>query len=313
MLKEAVATGESYVASAVFMDTLITVEVVRQKARNGYAERVRQAFGWFGQVERLCSRFDETSELSRLSASPAGVPVTVSPPLFELVSFALSVAQASNGAFDPTVGREMEMSGFNRNYLTGERKTSATEASAGSSSYCDVLLDPVARTVTLTRPFVLDLGAVAKGFAIDLAAEELRPSQDYAINAGGDILARGLSPESTPWRIGIRHPRQPEALIDTFTVSDAAVCTSGDYERPRPDGGPGHHLLHPETGQAVADVASVTVVAPTAMLADALSTAAFVLRVERGLDLLEGQNVEGLIVSPDLQKFETKRLSQYRR
>ncbi|HEY8768843.1 MAG TPA: FAD:protein FMN transferase [Dehalococcoidia bacterium] len=312
MLKEAVATGESYVASAVFMDTLITVEVVRPKARNGYAERVQRAFGWFGQVERLCSRFDETSELSRLSASPAGVPVTVSPPLFELVSFALSVAQASNGAFDPTVGREMEMSGFNRNYLTGERKTSATEASAGSS-YRDVLLDPVDRTVTLTRPFVLDLGAVAKGFAIDLAAEELRPFQDYAINAGGDILARGLGPEGTPWRIGIRHPRQPEALIDTFTVSDAAVCTSGDYERPRPDGGPGHHLLDPETGRAAAEVASVTVVAATAMLADALSTAAFVLGAERGIGLLERQNVEGLIVSVDLQKCETKGLSRYRR
>jgi thiamine biosynthesis lipoprotein len=273
---------------------------------------VQRAFGWFGQVERLCSRFDETSELSRLSASPAGVPVTVSPPLFELVSFALSVAQASNGAFDPTVGREMEMSGFNRNYLTGERKTSATEASAGSS-YRDVLLDPVDRTVTLTRPFVLDLGAVAKGFAIDLAAEELRPFQDYAINAGGDILARGLGPEGTPWRIGIRHPRQPEALIDTFTVSDAAVCTSGDYERPRPDGGPGHHLLDPETGRAAAEVASVTVVAATAMLADALSTAAFVLGAERGIGLLERQNVEGLIVSVDLQKCETKGLSRYRR
>ena len=293
------------------MDTLITIEVVRPKARSGYAERVQQAFGWFGQVEKLCSRFDETSELSRLSASPAGVPVTVSPPLFELVSFALSVARASGGAFDPTVGRDMEMSGFNRNYLTGERKT--PEAGASSrSSYRDILLDVAGCTVTLTRPLVLDLGAVAKGFAIDLAAEELRPFQDYAINAGGDILARGLSPEGTPWRIGIRHPRQPEALIDTFTVSDAAVCTSGDYERPRPDGGPGHHLLHPETGQAVADVASVSVVAPTAMLADALSTAAFVLGAERGIDLLESQNVEGLIVSADLQRFETKGLSRYR-
>jgi thiamine biosynthesis lipoprotein len=311
MLKEAVATGESYVASAAFMDTLITIEVVRPKARSGYVERVQQAFGWFSQVEKLCSRFDENSELSRLSASPAGVPVTVSPPLFELVSFALSVAQASSGAFDPTVGHAMEMSGFKRNYLTGERKTSGTEASA-RSSYRDILLDPSDRTVTLTRPLVLDLGAVAKGFAIDLAAEDLRPFQDYAINAGGDILARGLSPEGTSWRIGIRHPRQPEALIDTFTVSDAAVCTSGDYERPRPDGGPGHHLLDPETGQAVVEVASVTVVAPTAMLADALSTAAFVLRAERGLDLLESQNVEGLIVSPDLQKFETKGLSRYR-
>jgi thiamine biosynthesis lipoprotein len=69
--------------------------------------------------------------------------------------------------------------------------------------------------------------------------------------------------------------------------------------------------LDPETGQSVAEVASVTVVAPTAMLADALSTAAFVLGAERGLDLLESQNVEGLIVSPDLQKFETKGLSRY--
>ncbi len=311
MLKEAVAIGGSYVASAVFMDTLITIEVVRPEARSGFAERVQQAFGWFGQVEKLCSRFDENSELSRLSASPAGVPVTVSPPLFELVSFALSVARASGGAFDPTVGHAMEMSGFNRNYLTGERKVSETEASAGSS-YRDVLLCSADRSVTLTRPLVLDLGAVAKGFAIDLAAEELRPFQDYAINAGGDILARGLGPEGTPWRIGIRHPRQPEALIDKFAVSDAAVCTSGDYERPRPAGGSGHHLLDPETGQAVAEVASVTVVAPTAMLADALSTAAFVLRAERGLGLLESQNVEGLIVSPDLQKFETKGLSRYR-
>jgi FAD:protein FMN transferase len=311
MLEEAVAMGGSYVASAVFMDTLITIQVVSAEAKSGYAERVQQAFGWFGQVEKLCSRFDETSELSRLSASPAGVPVTVSPPLFELVSFALSVARASGGAFDPTVGHAMEINGFNRNYLTGERKTSEAEPLAGYS-YRDILLDPAGRTVTLRRPLVLDLGAVAKGFAIDLAAEALKPCQDYAINAGGDILARGLSPEGAPWRIGIRHPRQLDTLIDTFTVSDAAVCTSGDYERPRPDGESGHHLLDPGTGQAVAEVASVTVVAPTAVLADALSTAAFVLRAERGLDLLESQNVEGLIVSPDLQKFETKGLSRYR-
>ena len=176
MPEEAVAIGGSYVASAVFMDTLITIEVVSAEAKRRYAKRVQQAFGWFGHVEKLCSRFDENSELSRLSASPPGVPVTVSPLLFELVSFALSVARASGGAFDPTVGRAMEISGFNRNYLTGERKTSEAEALAGSS-YRDILLDPAGRTVTLPRPLVLDLGAVAKGFAIDLAAEELRPLQ----------------------------------------------------------------------------------------------------------------------------------------
>jgi thiamine biosynthesis lipoprotein len=205
----------------------------------------------------------------------------------------------------------MQVLGFNRNYLTGETISSANEAGA-RCSYRDIELDPTNRTVTITRPLVLDLGAVAKGFAIDLAAEELKPLENFAINAGGDILARGHHSANTPWRIGIRHPRQPEDAIDTLLISDAAVCTSGDYERPRPDGQPGHHLLDPQTRQPVEGVASVTVVAPTAMLADALSTAAFVLHQDEGIDLLESQSVEGLIVSADLQTFETTGLSKYR-
>jgi thiamine biosynthesis lipoprotein len=311
MLEEAVVLADSYVTSAVFMDTLVTIEVANPGSVSECADPVQKAFGWFAHVEKLCSRFDENSELSRLSASPNRVPVSVSPLLFELIDFAWAVAQATDGAFDPTVGRAMEKSGFNRNYLTGQQKTSEISTKA-ECSYRDVVLNPSDCTVTLMQPLVLDLGAVAKGFAIDLAAAELRPFQNFAINAGGDILARGRHSSNTPWRIGIRHPREPQRLIDTLAVSGAAVCTSGDYERPRPDGTPGHHLLDPQTGQPVDDVASVTVVAPSAMLADALSTAAFVLRPDRGLGLLESQNVEGMIVSTDLRTFETQGLRKYR-
>jgi thiamine biosynthesis lipoprotein len=106
--------------------------------------------------------------------------------------------------------------------------------------------------------------------------------------------------------VGIRHPREAGALIETLHVSDAAVCTSGDYERVSPDGDAGHHIMDPRTGRAATTLASVTVVAPSAMVADALATAAFVLGPAEGLDLLERSGVEGLMVSPTLERVRTR-------
>jgi thiamine biosynthesis lipoprotein len=304
----AVASG-SRVTSAIYMDTLVTIEVARRQRGTDGAELIENAFRWFAYVEKLCSRFDKDSELSRLSASSCGEPVIVSPMLFELITFACAVARKTEGAFDPTVGRAMEKRGFDQNYVTGERTASPRDTTA-HADYRDVVLDHAARSVTVTRPLVVDLGAIAKGFAIDLAAKELEPFADFVINAGGDIFARGHHPSGTPWRIGIRHPRELQRAIETLSITDAAVCTSGDYERP--DGKGGHHLLDPQTGEPAAGIASATVIAPSAMLADALSTAAFILPPERAIELLESQGVECLIVTADLELHETQGLSRFR-
>jgi thiamine biosynthesis lipoprotein len=291
--------------SAVFMDTTVTIDVVRPTDAAAAERRVQEAFGWFARVETACSRFDARSELAGLSMQ-TGVPVPVSPLLFEVLQLALAVAEASDGAFDPTVGAALESAGFDRNYRTGERVASGIAPRTGGG-HRDVVLDAAARTVTLRRPLVLDLGGIAKGFAIDLAARELRDAPDFAINAGGDVFARGRSPEGTPWRIGIRHPREPGALIDVIEVEDLAVCTSGDYERPRADGA-GHHIVDPRDGDAVTTgaVASATVLAPTAALADALGTAAMVLGLERGVAFLEEHGVEGLLVTASLDRRATR-------
>jgi FAD:protein FMN transferase len=148
------------------------------------------------------------------------------------------------------------------------------------------------------RPLTLDLGAVAKGLAVDAAARELEPYTNFAIDAGGDLFLGGCNHEGEPWSVGIRHPRIPGELIDRLRVSNQAVCTSGDYER-------GEHILDPRANVAAGAVASATVVAPGAMLADALATAAFVLGPEEGIHLLERMGVEGLLVTADLQRFET--------
>ena len=221
------------------------------------------------------------------------------------------MSRASNGAFDPTVGHALEAHGFDRDYRTGQRIDSGIEPES-KVRYTDVRLDPERRTVLLTRPLVIDLGAVAKGMAIDLAARELRPLENFTINAGGDVYVGGRNPEGQPWRVGIRHPREPGAIIETLCVSDLAVCTSGDYERPSGESRSEHHIVDPRTGHSPAAIASLTVVAPTAMVADALGTAAFVLGPVDGLSLLDREGVEGSIVTPSLERRSTRGYARYR-
>lgn len=304
-----VSAMRTYRRSAVFMDTLVSVQARSDQPEALFDERAAAAFGWFQHVEQHCSRFDPASELSRLCAR-VGEPVPVSPLLFEAVRFALEVARLSDGAFDPTLGHTLARRGFNRHYITG-RAVETPTASPDTPDYRDLRLDAATGTVTLVRPLLLDLGAVAKGLAIDLAAKEMEGFTHAAVEAGGDLHARGRNAAGERWRVGIRHPRHADALIEALHISDMAVCTSGDYERRDPTGG-GHHLIDPRTGVSVASVASVTVVAPSAMVADALATAAFILGPTRGLSFLEAQGVDGLIYSSALERYATRGLARYR-
>ena len=290
--------------SIPIMGTIATIGVVVDSSPDESADRrvtavdaaIDSAFNWFLEIERICNRFDPASELRRLTAQ-AGVPVPASETLYRLVEFAVAVAEETDGAFDPTIGGEMEARGFVRDYRTG----SAAGSGIGVSpvSFRDIHLDPAARTITLVRPLVLDLGAVAKGFAVDMAAEELRACRDFAIDAGGDLYLAGHNPSGEPWLAGIRHPRRDDELADSIRVSDRAVCTSGDDAR-------GGHILDPRRHDVAHVSASATVIAPTAMLADALATAAFVLGPAGGIRLLESHGVDGLILSPTLERFATR-------
>jgi thiamine biosynthesis lipoprotein len=267
-----------YTHTASAMSTVVTMQVVgfgadgRQKTER--AACVARAMEWFTRIEACCTRFDARSELRRLSEHP-GVAAPASAILFEVVRFALALAEETNGAFDPTVG---------------------------AASFRDVHVDSDERTIMLLRPVTLDLGAVAKGFAVDMAARELAPLENFAIDAGGDLYLGGRNERGEPWSVGIRHPRDEKQLLDTLRVSNTAVCTSGDYERVTDAG---HHIVDPRAGVSATAVASVTVVAPVAMVADGLATAAFVLGPARGIELLERHGVQGLIVTPALERFAT--------
>lgn len=301
--------SDAYVHTVALMGTVVTIHVVGRPGDDRTAREAAagRAIAWFREVERTCNRFDPESELSRLSAR-VGEPVAASELLCEAVRFALAVADETDGAFDPTVGLPMERRGFNRDYRSGTVVSTAI-ADASDATYRDVAVDAERGTVTLGRPLLLDLGAVAKGLAIDMAARELASFEHYAIDAGGDLYLAGHNAGSEPWSVGIRHPRDARDMIETIRISGAAVCTSGDYERlgPARDGQPAHHILDPRTGESAHALASVTVVAPSAMVADAFGTAAFVLGSDRGLDLLERQGVDGLLFTSSLERRATHR------
>jgi len=271
------------------MGTVATVQVV--SPGTDVTAALHRALGWFAVVEAAASRFDPNSELRRL-VERVGEPVAVSPVLFEALRFALALAELTDGAFDPTVGRALQARGFDQHHVTGRRDPAADLDP--DASWRDVELDEAARTVTLGRRLLLDLGAVAKGFAIDLAARELSGFAGAMVEAGGDLHAAGVNADGQPWQIGVQDPFDPDGIADVLVIENAAVCTSGTYEK-------GQHLVtaYPDT------FASVSVVAPTAMVADGLATAAFVLGPEAGPRLLEEQGVAGLFITASGERRST--------
>jgi len=292
----------SIVMHRIAMDTIITIEGVSAAAETDIEARLESAANWFNVVEGVCSRFDPESELSQLCDRP-GRAIRVSPILFEALQFALAVAEASGGAFDPAIGDRMVRDGFSRDYRTG---AVSHPRGPGEASYADVVLERTTNEVTLARPLTLDLGAVAKGFAADLAARELADLDGFVVDAGGDLVARGRDAEGKPWIIGIRDPLQSGSLLASVRLDGQALCTSGNYER---GSGGRDHLTNPRAAQPA--VLSASAIGPTAMVADALATASFVLGPTRGIAMLEEQDVDGLIVTPDLSRFETQGFARY--
>lgn len=285
------APHTSYELATTAMSTAISVQLI--DAGPDAEALAQRALEWFAVVEACCSRFDPNAEALRVM-NTVGAPQPVSPLLYELLRVALAVAEASEGAFDPCVGHHLHALGFDRHWRSGEPIPALRAGAAGT--WRDVELHEREPQLLLRRAVHLDLGAIAKGFALDLAARALAAHPHLCVYAGGDLICRGHNGAGRPWRTGIRDPNDPSRLVASVSVAhqrDVAICTSGAYARRTERG---HHLIDPGTGDAAIQMHSATVVAPQAAIADALATAVFVLGVERGAALLREQQVDGLLI-----------------
>lgn len=293
--------------SRLLLGTTVTIEAAGAEA--AVLERaVATAFAEIARVEALMSPHRPDSDVSRLNAAER--TALVAPETAEVIALGLEIARRSDGAFDLNLGRLKALWGIETDTPQVPSPAAITAALQGIGPGA---LSLSGNLVTKSSPqLAIDLGAIAKGYAVDRAIAVLRADgiPSAAVNAGGDIGLLG-SKQGRPWRIGVQHPRQPGSVLVTLEVADRAVVTSGDYERSFERAGRRyHHLFDPHTGLPADRCQSVTVLAPSAMLADALATALFVLGPEPGLSLLSGYpGVDALIVAADGRLHSTPALA----
>jgi thiamine biosynthesis lipoprotein len=268
------------------------------------AEGIDEAFAAITEIDRLMSNYRDDSELTAINKGAVGAVVRVSDPMLSVLEGARLVSERSGGAFDVTVGPLVKLWGF---HDKKPHVPSAAELAAVRElvDYRRLLIDRAAKSVRFERAGMeIDLGGIAKGFAVELAAGVIkRRGLAGFLDAGGNQYLLGHPPGKTRWSVGVRDPRAADQMLGTLDVDGGSVSTSAGYATfLAVDGKRYGHILDPRTLRPSDASLSVTVVSPDGTFADAVSTAAFVLGPVEGLRLIDRfPNMAGLIAyrTPD--------------
>jgi len=292
--------GVVHAVSGETMGTRWSARFVAQAGADlpGLTAQVQRALD--GVVAQM-SAWEPLSDLSRYNRSAAGSWTRLPPQMALVLRRALEIAEATEGAFDPTLGALTDLWGFGPRPFSGQPpEDAAIRAARDSSGWSRLVLDGDA----LFQPggLRLDLNGIAKGFGVDQAAAALERAgvRSYLIEVGGELRGTGAKPDGQPWWVELeRPPAANDALRTLVALHDLSVATSGDYRRFFDhDGRCYAHTLHPATGAPSPHaVASVTVLARTCMDADAWATALTVMGPCEALAFATRQDLPALIVS----------------
>lgn len=259
----------------------------------------------FSRLEKTFTVYSLSSDVSRINRAAGQEWVDVSPDMVTLLAAARRYGELSGGAFDVTVGPIVRAWGFN---------SGVTPAAPLPPERIRQLLDTVGYGTIEVRPgaarltrkdVMVDLGGIAKGYAVDIAWDliQRKGGKNFIVNLGGNMRVSGQPSSKRPWTIGVRHPFSKEEIVGRMTLKDGmAVATSGNYERFVTIKGRKYaHIFDPRTGMPVEGMASVTVIGPSAVEVDALSTSCFVLGMDKAMDLLAKLPGNEAIFIPDSQ------------
>jgi thiamine biosynthesis lipoprotein len=278
------------------MGTVVQVELWSEDQGAGKAA-MAAVMDEMRRIDRAMSTYKEDSEVSLVNRKAAEEPVTISAELFDLITRSLQMSELTGGAFDITYASAGRLYDFRRKIKPSEE---ALAKALPAINYHHILFDRKRSTIKFSQVGVrIDLGGIAKGHAVDrcIALLQARGIKQAIVTAGGDSRIIG-DHHGRPWMVGIRDPRQEGKVVAALPLSDAAISTSGDYERYfEANGVRYHHIINPTNGRPVNGVRSVTVLGGDSTTMDALSTSVFVMGVRKGMALVERlAEVEAVIV-----------------
>jgi len=293
-------SSDLYKYHQVAMGTVVEITLIGEDEET--AKKVAlQTFQEVKRIEHLMSPWIESSDVSRINRLAGKEWIKVSPETIEVVKRAQEVSELSEGKFDITVGPLVQLWRKAR-----EKGVPPETGEIGKTlplvNFRDVIVNPEGKVLLKKNAMAIDLGGIAKGYAVDKAFELLRTLgyKNLIVNAGGDLRVGGLKFDQ-PWSIGIQDPRVPKKIMARISVSDTAIATSGDYEKFFIHKGKRyHHILNPKDGFPAEGCQSVTILCKEGMTADALATAIFVLGPEKGYSLCQKlEGVDCLIVDKE--------------
>jgi FAD:protein FMN transferase len=282
------------------MGTRITVELWADDKDKG-EQAIDALLDEMRHVDDSMSTYKPTSEVSQVNARAADGPMHISKELFDLLVTAKEYSVITDGAFDITYASVGYLYDFRKHVRPNEAQI---DKALPAVNFRHVLLDHKLQTVQFSQKGVrIDLGGIAKGYSVDRGIDVLK-SRGFTrmyVSAGGDSRIVG-DRFGKPWMVGIRDPRKGEGeVITRIPLVDAAISTSGDYERFFEEAGVRyHHIIDPHTGHSASKVRSATVIGPYATRTDGLSKTAFVLGPEKAMEIYNRiDDIDAIIVKLD--------------
>lgn len=280
-------TPKPYKDTQFLMDTVMEITAYGDNKE----EAVKEAFKEIKHIHELSDNFDEHSQVSQVNQMAGQQPVKVDHELIRMIQRANELSDQLDGTFDVTIGPLTDLWGIGRK---GDYVPSQEEIEQVLPLVNYHLLEVNQQENTLYLPkkgMKLDLGGIAKGYAVDRAIEILKAKgiKSALINAGGDVRVIGSKPDGTPWRIGVQHPRNTEGVIAKLALTGwDNMETSGDYQRFIVSQGVRYsHILDPRTGRQPQGTISVTLVGNSSTDDDIFSTALFILGPEKGMEKIK--------------------------
>jgi thiamine biosynthesis lipoprotein len=267
------------------------------------------------RIEALLSTYQANSQINQVNSNAGIFPVKVDEEVFNLVERAQRISELTQGAFDLSYGSlDKSLWNFDQNMKQLPSKELAKNA-VHLINFKNILLDRANETIFLAKKGMrIGFGGIGKGYAADQAKKVLvgLGFTDGIVNASGDMCAWGKRADGEDWTVGISNPDFPRDILSEFSLNDSAVATSGNYEKfVLIDGQKYSHTIHPKTGFPMQGIKSVTVFAPFAELADALTTPIAVMGVEVGLHLMnQMKGVACIIIDDANQVFSTKNIHE---